>query len=194
MIEQDRYNLPVETARLFLRRVQPGDERALFEIYGDQDNAEFEFFSAWTFDQTCDLVQTQCFVSPGDPGVAFFLAAIERASQVLIGSVQVTILDPEDGQAELGFSFKRRYCGRGYATEAVNAALGYAFNSMDLHRIYAGVDSRNERSWKLMERIGMRREAHFVHANRSGDQWLDDYTYAMLEHEWQEDVSRNQRM
>lgn len=96
----------------------------------------------------------------------------------------MTINSVEDRQGELGFTFNPDFGGRGFATEAVNAALGYAFNTMGLHRIFAGVDTRNEKSWKLMERIGMRREAHFVHANFDGSIWIDDYTYAMLEDEW----------
>ena len=91
----------------------------------------------------------------------------------------------EDRQGELGFSFNPTYGGRGLATEAVYAALGYGFTSLGLHRIFAGVDTRNERSWKLMERIGMRREAHFIHANLEGEEWIDDFTYAILESEWQ---------
>jgi RimJ/RimL family protein N-acetyltransferase len=48
----------------------------------------------------------------------------------------------------------------------------------------AAVDVRNEPSWRLMERVGMRREAHFVHDNLMGDEWIDDFVYAMLEDEW----------
>ena len=81
-------------------------------------------------------------------------------------------------------SFNRIYTGRGLATEAVVAVMGFAFNRLGIHRICAGVDTRNERSWKLMERVGMRREAHFVDANYEDGQWIDDYVYAMLDLEW----------
>ena len=50
--------------------------------------------------------------------------------------------------------------------------------------VFAAVDTRNDPSWQLMERLGMRREAHFIHANLEGPDWTDDSTYAMLEHEW----------
>lgn len=66
----------------------------------------------------------------------------------------------------------------------MNAAVGFAFHRMEMHRVFAGVDIRNQKSWKLMERVGMRREAHFVHANLEDGKWVDEYTYAMLDNEW----------
>ncbi|QDS95119.1 Spermidine N(1)-acetyltransferase [Roseimaritima multifibrata] len=177
--------LPITTERLSLRRLQPNDTAALLAVYGNEDNARFEFSPAWSAEQVNDLIYSQSDVYLGDPGVPFTLAAIENASEALVGSVQITINSVEDRQGELGFAFNPHFGGRGLATEAVNAALGYAFSAMELHRIFAGVDTRNERSWRLMERIGMRREAHFIHASLEGDEWIDDFTYAMLEDEWQ---------
>ena len=176
--------LPLSTERLTLRRLQHSDAAALLAVYGNEDNAHFEFWPAWSTEQIDDLIISQSDVYLGDPGVPFVLGAIETETNSFIGTVELTINSVEDRQGELGFIFNPDYCGRGLATEAVNATLGFGFNRMGLHRIFAGVDTRNERSWKLMERIGMRREAHFVHANLEGEDWIDDFTYAMLEHEW----------
>ncbi len=176
--------LPLTTARLRLRRLLQTDSHALFAIYGNEENARFELGPAWSVEQVDHLIASQSDVYIGDPGVPIVLAVVEIASGVLVGAIQLTINSVEDRQGELGFTFNLDFGGRGLATEAVSAALGYAFSTMGLHRIFAGVDTRNERSWKLMERIGMRREAHFVHANLEGNDWVDDYTYAMLEHEW----------
>lgn len=176
--------LPLTTERLTLRRMAPADANALFAIYGNEENARYEFGAAWTMEQVGDLIYSQSDVFLGDPGVPFFLVAIESESDSLIGAVELTINSVADRQGEIGFSFNPAFGGRGLATEAVNAALGYGFSQMSLHRIFAAVDTRNERSWKLMERLGMRREAHFVHANLEDGNWTDDYTYAMLEDEW----------
>ena len=176
--------LPIATGRMILRRLDRGDAVSLCDVYGNEGNARFEFGEAWSREQIDELILSQSDVYLGDPGVPFVLAAIETQSDVLIGAVQLTINSVEDRQGELGFSFNPKYGGRGLATEAVFAALGYGFDSMGLHRICAGVDTRNARSWQLMERIGMRREAHFVHANLEGADWIDDFIYAMLEHEW----------
>jgi RimJ/RimL family protein N-acetyltransferase len=60
---------------------------------------------------------------------------------------------------------------------------------MAMHRIYAFVDTRNDRSWRLMERIGMRREGHFVRWRKIKNEWIDDYGYAMLANEWRPEVA-----
>ncbi len=177
--------LPLTTERLALRRLEHSDSVAMLAVYGDVDNARFEFGSAWTPEQIEDLIVSQTDVYLGDLGVPIVLAAIESKTGLLIGAVQITINSVDDRQGEIGFAFNSEFGGRGLATEAVYAARGYGFQSMELHRIFGGVDTRNKRSWKLMERIGMRREAHFVHANLDGDEWIDDYIYAMVESEWQ---------
>ena len=177
--------LPLSTERLTLRRILHSDAAALLDVYGNEDNARFEFWPAWSSEQVDDFIISQSDVYLGDPGVPFVLCAIETETNALIGTVEITINSVKDRQGELGFTFNPDFGGRGLATEAVNATLGFGFSRMELHRIYAGVDTRNERSWRLMERTGMRREAHFVHANLEGEDWIDDFTYAMLEHEWQ---------
>jgi RimJ/RimL family protein N-acetyltransferase len=88
-------------------------------------------------------------------------------------------------QAELGWCLDPRYAGRGYATEAVEGLLHLCFELLGLRRVTASCFADNERSWRLMERVGMRREAHTVadSLHRSG-RWLDGLTYAMLADEW----------
>jgi RimJ/RimL family protein N-acetyltransferase len=55
-----------------------------------------------------------------------------------------------------------------------------------MHRIYGRCDVRNHGSYKLMERMGMRREAHFIHNEIFKGEWGDEYIYAILEDEWRE--------
>jgi RimJ/RimL family protein N-acetyltransferase len=89
-------------------------------------------------------------------------------------------------EAELGWSLNPAFSGRGLASEAVSAALRLCFEELGLHRVQARCFSANVPSWKLMERIGMRREAHLVSGilHRDG-QWMDGYSYALLKDEWQ---------
>jgi RimJ/RimL family protein N-acetyltransferase len=84
-------------------------------------------------------------------------------------------------QAELGWVLDPAHTGHGYAPEAVRELLRLCFDELDLRRVVARCFSDNEASWRLMERLGMRRELHGVRASlhRSG-KWLDVYGYAML--------------
>lgn len=89
---------------------------------------------------------------------------------------------------EVGYILHRRYQGQGYAAEALSAVVRSAFCE-GVHRVYAECDPRNTTSWKLLERVGFRREAHFrqnifFHRDARGDPiWKDTFVYAMLDGE-----------
>ena len=88
-------------------------------------------------------------------------------------------------QAELGWSLDPAHTGKGYATEAVAELIRICFEELGLRRVIAQCFADNESSWRLMERVGMRRESHDVRGSlhRSGE-WLDGLAYAMLADEW----------
>lgn len=88
-------------------------------------------------------------------------------------------------QAELGWVLDPAATGHGYATEAVRALIGYCFEQLGLRRVVANCFLDNVASWRLMERVGMRRELHAVRESlhRSGE-WLDTVGYAVLAEEW----------
>lgn len=90
-----------------------------------------------------------------------------------------------DTQAELGWVLDPTYTGHGYATEAVRELLRYCFRDLGLRRVTATCLLDNDSCWRLMGRVGMRREAHALREalHRSG-RWLDTVTYAILEDEW----------
>lgn len=88
-------------------------------------------------------------------------------------------------QAELGWVLHPDYAGHGYATEAVHALIRICFEDLRLRRITANCFADNVSSWRLMERVGMRRELATVRdsLHRSG-RWLDGFGYALLADEW----------
>lgn len=99
---------------------------------------------------------------------------------------QAEVRDQARGvQAELGWCLAPDVQGQGLATEAVRELLRICFDELGVRRVVANCFADNEASWRLMERIGMRREAHTVRdsLHRTG-QWLDGLTYAILREEW----------
>jgi len=88
-------------------------------------------------------------------------------------------------QAELRWVLAPACTGHGYATEAVRELLRYCFQDLGVHRVTANCFLDDDTSWRLMERVGMRRELHAVRdsLHRSG-RWLDTVAYAILEEEW----------
>ncbi|KQZ23535.1 GNAT family N-acetyltransferase [Microbacterium sp. Root553] len=88
-------------------------------------------------------------------------------------------------EAELGWVLDPGYTGRGYATEAIRAVIDVCFGPLGLRRVHAGCFAYNEPSWRLMERLGMRREefSRKTALHRSGE-WLDGMNYGILAEEW----------
>ncbi|WP_288089053.1 GNAT family N-acetyltransferase [Roseiflexus sp.] len=80
--------------------------------------------------------------------------------------------------------FNWRYWGRGYATEAMRALFEYGFETSGLHRIADTCDARHAASVRVMEKLGMRREAHYRETIWDGAHWHDEYGYAILAREW----------
>ncbi|KNY05299.1 GNAT family N-acetyltransferase [Microbacterium sp. GCS4] len=102
------------------------------------------------------------------------------------GWAQLEVADQARGvEAELGWVLDPAYTGRGYATEAIRAVIGACFGPLGLRRVHAGCFADNEPSWRLMERIGMRREefSRKTALHRSGE-WLDGMNYGILAEEW----------
>lgn len=88
-------------------------------------------------------------------------------------------------EAEIGWALAPEHTGHGYATEAVRAVIDLCFGTFGLRRVHAGCFAPNEPSWRLMERIGMRREefSRKTALHRSG-KWMDGLNYGVLAEEW----------
>ena len=114
---------------------------------------------------------------------------------VLIGDLMLTIDDAwaqtevadraRGVQAELGWTIDPVHAGRGFATEAAAALLRVCFEQLGLRRAYAQCFADNAASWRVMEKLGMRREEYAVRdsLHRSGV-WMDGMRYAILADEW----------
>ncbi|MFK7803863.1 MAG: GNAT family N-acetyltransferase [Anaerolineae bacterium] len=122
---------------------------------------------------------------PGQPGEWYQVAIEHKQLGVLIGDC--AFKTAEDGiQAEVGYTLARQFHGKGYATEAVKGLFDYLFNTLNMHRISAFCDTRNEPSWKLLQRLGLRLEGHYIENYRDGGSWGSEYQYAILKREWGE--------
>lgn len=115
------------------------------------------------------------------------LLVVERAEDgVVVGDVNLHFVSDRHRQGEVGWVFHPNHQGKGYATEAATEMLRLGFDELGLHRISARCDARNAGSVGVMERLGMRREAHFVENEFFKGEWADELVYAMLASEWEE--------
>jgi RimJ/RimL family protein N-acetyltransferase len=183
---------PLRTERLVLRPAVDEDEEAIWSYRRDATTARW--LSAHPLDR--------------DTFRAAFRDPVERAGTIVVesgGAVvgnllvrieapwsQLEVLDQVAGtQAEIGWVLHPDHVGRGYATEAVEEVLRVCFEVLGLRRVVAGCFAANTASWRLMERVGMRREGYAVRdaLHRSGE-WMDSCAYALLAEEWRAAIRR----
>lgn len=117
-------------------------------------------------------------------GQALTLGAWRRDTGELAGDIILFLRSEHDRGGEIGWVLDPEHGGRGLATEAARAVLDLAFGDLGLHRVEARLDARNERSAALCERLGMRREAHFVGNGWFKGAWSDLLVYGLLTTEW----------
>lgn len=172
----------LETARLILRRFRPGDAAALSAYQSDPSVARYQSWAPPVPPEAAArLVAVFAAGDPRQPG--WFQYAIEhRAEQCLIGDIGVR-LDDNLMQADLGFTLAAGWQGHGYASEAVRAVLGDLFGH-GLRRVSAECDARNERSARLLERAGFRREGYRPEYTWLKGEWTDDILFGLLARQW----------
>ncbi len=175
----------LETERLVLRPFNRGDVDAVHGYRSREDVARFLFDGPLTREECAEIVQQRIGnVRWAMEGDRIILAIERRAGGPVIGEISLIWRSAEARQGELGYILDPEQQGRGYATEAAGRMLSLGFDRLGLHRITARCDVRNASSWRLMERLGMRREAHFHdHALFKGA-WEEEYVYALVEDEW----------
>jgi RimJ/RimL family protein N-acetyltransferase len=174
----------IETARLVLRRPGVGDLGHFLAYLNDPLVARYQSWESYTEEAAGGVIEGQKGLEPGTPGQWFTFAAELKETGEMVGHVALSVKAEDERQAEMGFTFARAHHGRGLAREAAEAVLGYTFDVLGLHRVVAVADCENERSVALLERLGMRREGHFVENIWFKGAWGSEYLYAMLRREW----------
>lgn len=168
----------IETQRLRIRSFQHNDWQAVYDYTSDP--AVMVYIPEGLFTPQ----QARAFVADNMGEQARAVAVLLKTANLLIGHI---VFHPwfAPQTYEIGWVFNRAYHGQGYATEAAVAVLQYGFEALHLHRIIATCQPENVASYRVMEKLGMRREAHFRKCiSRPDNQWWDEYFYALLEEEW----------
>lgn len=169
--------MPIETARLTIRRFTMEDFPALWEILGDPET--MEYMAPYTEDEARRFLRTFC-VERTPPGA---YAAVLREEDRLIGYLLCNQPDTP-GLYELGWIFHRAYWRRGYAYEAVSALIDRLFRAEGAHKV-AAETADAVRSVALMEKLGLRREGVLrQHCLDREGRWRDLYWYGLLEEEY----------
>jgi [ribosomal protein S5]-alanine N-acetyltransferase len=175
----------LETERLILRRFQPGDGEDLHEYLSREEVVKFEPYSIYNETES----RAEALRRSEDPA---FWAVCLNDSGKLIGNLYFQQQMPDHFRTwELGYVFNNEFQGCGYAAEACRKLLEYGFTSLQIRRVTAHCDPDNAPSWRLLERLNLRREGHFLQTGyfkndeQGRPKWHDTYAYGLLEKEWQ---------
>lgn len=173
-----------DTERLIIRRFTCDDWKDLYEYLSQEEVVKYEPYEVYTEEACKQEAQRR---SQDEA----FLAVCLKENGKLIGNVYFQQQEPKEFLTwEIGYVFNPRYYGKGYATESCNAVIGYGFNKLKARRIVAMCNPDNVPSWKLLERLRMRKEGHlrkniFFRRDDKGEPvWIDTYEYAILANEW----------
>ncbi|WP_344306553.1 GNAT family protein [Fodinicola feengrottensis] len=176
---------PIDTDRLFLRLYQHSDLDQLHDIHRRSDVVRYLYWTEKSHEQTKEMLDRRMQKTVFDPDSDGLILAVERKDTgELIGDISLFDYDKVNNQAEFGFIFHPDHQGRGFASEAARVGLDLAFDAFGLRRVIGRCDARNTASAKLMERLGLRREAHFREDEFFKGEWSSTYVYAILASEW----------
>ena len=175
-------NLPIRTARLELRPLRHADVVSLFAIHSDPDAMRFWDAPVWKNDERGHAMVARDHASTTKD---YLRLGIELAGRgQLLGTCALWRIDAQSRRAEIGYILGSPGWGQGYMHEALSALLDYAFTELDLNRIEADTDARNERSTRLLGRLGFAKEGLFRERCIVEGEISDSAMYGLLRREW----------
>ena len=180
-----RPTYPILTRRLLLRPFAMDDLAGLHAIQSRLDVTRYLMWGPRSLAEVRKVLAKRARTTTlEDEGDALNLAMTLPESGALVGDVSLRWVSAEHRQGEIGFVLHPDHHGKGFAGEAGGVMLRLGFEGLGLHRVVGRCDARNTASAKVMERLGMRREAHFRQNEIVKGEWTDELVYAMLAGEW----------
>jgi RimJ/RimL family protein N-acetyltransferase len=175
----------LHTQRLLLRNFTASDLEAFLAYRNDPEVAKFQSWSLpYTHEKGEAFIREMQDMHAPKQGDWLQLALELKETGALIGDVAFGVKKEDIRQCSVGFTIASAHWKCGYATEAMTALLDYLFEDVDMHRVVADCDTDNIGSWKTLEKLGFRREAHFVESFLHGGQYRGEYYYGLLQREW----------
>lgn len=153
----------IETERLILREMLPTDDVGMFEL---DSNPEVHRFLGNK--PVKDIEESRMHIESlrqqyADNGIGRWAVILKETNEFIGWSGIKLIMESVNNHQnfyEIGYRFIQKHWGKGYATEAGNAFVDFAFNEMKVEVLYAYADAGNEGSRNILEKLGM----HYVNS------------------------------
>jgi len=185
-------NVRLTTPRLVLREIEESDTGSLHSYWSDPEVTRYMPNGVVSEKGIRDLVQRALAGRRSRSRRYFRFAVTLKEGGTLVGDSVCRVTDPESredlariiGQAYIGYFLSRGSWGKGYATEVGRALLSFGFAQLNLLRIWAWCDTENSASIRVLEKLSMRREAHFRESVMDQGNWRDCFVAGILRDEW----------
>lgn len=175
----------LHTQRLLIRNFKASDLEAFLAYRNDPEVAKYQSWSLpYAREKGQALIREMQDVHAPKQGDWLQLALEIKETGEMIGDVAFGVKEEDARQATVGFTIASAYQKKGFATEALTVLLDYLFEDVDMHRVVADCDTENVGSWKTLEKLGFRREAHLVESFPQGKEYRSEYFYGLLQREW----------
>lgn len=176
---------PLRTERLDLRPYQDDDFEFLYELQSDADLTRYLYYGPLSRNEVRTTFRQKlarnALRGEGDP---LQLVALLRETGDRVGEATLFWQSEAHAGGEIGYIVAPAHSGSGYATEMGREMLRLAFDDLGLHRVVGRVDARNTASAAVLERLGMRLEAHLVSNEWVKGEWCSELDFALLSEEW----------
>lgn len=181
---QTKNSLPVQTERLRLRELEASDFDAVHAYTSDPFVVRFMPWGPNSETDTRDFLLRARSLADAQPRLGYELAIAPREGAALVGAIGLHRTDDTSSEAMLGYCLARPAWGHGYATEAGLAVIGFGFADLGLESVWAGCDTENAASIRVLEKLGMRVHSEHVHDAEVRAGWRESLMFRIRSSEW----------
>lgn len=172
----------LKTDNYTIRAFERKDLKVFTQYRSIEAVAKYQSWTDYTYQDAENLFNSINYYNFGIKGEWYQLAITTSELNELVGDLALHFIDQD--QVEIGFTVAPQHQVKHVATEAVSCLLNYVFGELHKHRVIATTDAKNTASYRLLEKLGFRREAHFIQNIFFKGAWGDEYQYALLHSEF----------
>lgn len=178
-------SVEIKTDRLLLRKFNTSDTEAIFSAWTSDERVAK--YTSWNAHKSIEDTKAYVEYMTNKTELSDYNWIIELDNKI-IGSINVCYSNDQSEIVGLAYVLAHDYWGKGYMTEAAKAVINFLFNDVNYRKIIAGCDSKNIGSARVLEKIGMKREAVLrEHIKRKDGTWGDDFQYGILKREFEQE-------
>lgn len=169
----------IQTERLILRKMKLSDSASLFNIWSDPEVTKFMNINSFTEEsQAVEMIKILNNLSLESKAIRYSI--IELESNRIIGSCGYNSIDSSNAKAEIGYDISKDYWGKGYAPEAIQSLMDYAFNTLNFNRIEAKVEPENNNSIRVLQKLNYTFEGTMRKSEKSKGKFIDLSIFSKL--------------